>query len=1275
MKNRLLAITLAMLMVLGMVPAFASEVTGLEEHWSAGAVNAVDAMGILEGLANDEYDPEEAVTRGDMFKMMDNVMKYQKASTKTFSDLPKTHVHYNTMLKMVEAGIVTGYEDGTMRPDAEITRDEAIVLYARVFGIKENAAETVKFADADKIDDWAKPLVGGMKAAGYVQGYQNNFKPKDKLTIGEVATLVSNLVDGVVDKAGTYKADAIGKVEGNLVINTKDVKLDGVSIDGNLYIAPGVGSGDVTLNNVKVTGTLYIFGGGKDTVYITGSDTDISDIFIRKDKASGEVRVYNSTGKRIGVYIEDGSANVILVGAFNTVNVTAPGVTVTIANATSGGVSTPTTIQTLNILADNVNTTVGAGAKVDKASIDADNTKISGSGTVTEAAFIGGDGNSISNPGTKVIVGEDSGPVKAGNATVQPGKDATIPSSSGGGGGSSNTGNTAKDPKIVGLDAKTFDLHKQEDVSFTVNLGSGSKKASGIYGVWDDDFAGDYLADNGNTYSISGTGETRTVTLLSGYLKDFPADDTYVFFIDFSEDNVDNNCVSVTINVIDTTPIPIVAAELAAITAITVPVAGVEATTTLDVNPTANFTATIGWQGLTDNEYTDNFTNVATVILTAKTGYTFNGISITDSITQLNTPFATANAIYVDNSDDGETIKITVEYELGTVATLALPASVTSPAAAGGLTVSVTGLPADAAAGARVPFTFTLTGTAEGGMYTVKLASTSPVVTVAPAAFFVDKDDTTGATVEAFFDMPNTAIDDFELTLTYTAANFAIDLREPVDDDETPTTLVFDAHAGTKTGTIFIRSNNIPAGTSITVTGGTALSGAGVVALPDSDGTSGTEIIVTYDGDNDTDCVNFTATVTIAGLTEDFDVELVPAPINLANIVADAGYDHAMIKPVTTQMILGGTVDGSVIVDLNALEPYVNANVVMSGAADDTNWAVDDAPIATITITPKAGYVFDLVYDLLPETDPTPSNSEIALNYIIRRTVGTMNFTGGATHMATNGSELVIVVGYDPFVAAVADQTALDGAIAAAENGAVITLDADDFEIEDTTTITAKITIVVPTGATLKGYWNIGAGQVVVEEGGALTWDGDTTGTLVGGSDAFVELGSDSVLVFTTAGMTLAKGAATINQQQDSTDSLWQPLVIGVDETFTVAGGATLTVEKAQYDSPSQTTPEEFADIRPSISVANMAGSKVGGKLVVNGRLILEADALIVLGNFNAALTPDNDAAGDGTDRIEFGPNAELENNAGTFAIGSKYVGFVDSYYNDISALVEPLVP
>ena len=56
-------------------------------------------------------------------------------------------------------------------------------------------AETEPFADASEVAGYAADAVANMKAIGLIQGYNNNYNPKDNLTRAEAATVISTLLE------------------------------------------------------------------------------------------------------------------------------------------------------------------------------------------------------------------------------------------------------------------------------------------------------------------------------------------------------------------------------------------------------------------------------------------------------------------------------------------------------------------------------------------------------------------------------------------------------------------------------------------------------------------------------------------------------------------------------------------------------------------------------------------------------------------------------------------------------------------------------------------------------------------------------------------------------------------------------------------------------------------------------------------------------------------------------------------------------------------------
>jgi hypothetical protein len=298
-----------------------------------------------------------------------------------------------------------GYE-GKVWPTANITRQDAFVMIARALEIQPVSGYTIQAADAGDISDYAKASFAAMVSLGMVNGRDDGkLYPKDTITRAEVVQVLDNIVGTIYSAAGTYTKDATGYV----VINTPDVQLKDMTINGSLVIAPGVGEGDCTLDNVDVTGSVVVLGGGTHSVKFINQSSVGESVVVRK--VDGEVHLFYENGTEVpNTYIPDGSNNVSLEGAFDKVTVDADttvtlgtGTTVadltlnssatvagsgTVTNATvaatvTGTVSLSGTFKSVDVKAA-ATVTVPTGATVESMKIEAQ-ASITGAGTITSA--------------------------------------------------------------------------------------------------------------------------------------------------------------------------------------------------------------------------------------------------------------------------------------------------------------------------------------------------------------------------------------------------------------------------------------------------------------------------------------------------------------------------------------------------------------------------------------------------------------------------------------------------------------------------------------------------------------------------------------------------------------------------------------------------------------------------------------------------------------------------------------------------------------------------
>lgn|GEM_PF-313764 len=212
MRKKLICILLAIVLVFSLVPAGAvAAFSDSSGHWAQSAIDRWSGYKVVNGYPDGSFHPEGKITRAEMATILCNLLLLREKSDAEFTDVSSGDWYEAAMRRCVAAGIMRG--DGTgLRPRSEITREEAVTMVARAFGISENAAGADKFADKDKISVWARGSVGAMAEANYVQGDEGGFRPQDSLTRAEAVTIINNMVSRYITEPGSYELSGGGFV-------------------------------------------------------------------------------------------------------------------------------------------------------------------------------------------------------------------------------------------------------------------------------------------------------------------------------------------------------------------------------------------------------------------------------------------------------------------------------------------------------------------------------------------------------------------------------------------------------------------------------------------------------------------------------------------------------------------------------------------------------------------------------------------------------------------------------------------------------------------------------------------------------------------------------------------------------------------------------------------------------------------------------------------------------------------------------------------------------
>ncbi len=158
------------------------------------------------------FGPESNITRAEVAQVFYNLLLEHKNDLSVqFSDVTAQAWYYNAVAELTKSGVIRGYEDGTFRPDQAITRAEFTAIAARFAKISTD--RTVDFSDVS-VNMWYYDAVRTAISYGWVTGYEDGtFRPEQSIARGETATIVNRMLARIPDLnaidqgAGTRFAD------------------------------------------------------------------------------------------------------------------------------------------------------------------------------------------------------------------------------------------------------------------------------------------------------------------------------------------------------------------------------------------------------------------------------------------------------------------------------------------------------------------------------------------------------------------------------------------------------------------------------------------------------------------------------------------------------------------------------------------------------------------------------------------------------------------------------------------------------------------------------------------------------------------------------------------------------------------------------------------------------------------------------------------------------------------------------------------------------------
>ena len=261
--TRLTAILLAVIMLMQTF-SFAAKVSDFEDFprdWSTEAMTDAVNNGLLVGTSKTTIEPKKNLTRAEMTAIISRAFGATVPMDISFTrDVKASDWFYNSVALSYKMGVFNGTRDDMFEPNEFIRREDVFLGLSRVLVISDDDHSVLdKYTDKGQVDSWAISAVSGMVKIGYLKGYKNNtLRPRGYITRAELAQIFHNIIRTYISEPGTY--DKVAE-NGSVLIRSKDVTLENVTVNGDLILADGIGNGNCNITNVHVTGRILVRGG------------------------------------------------------------------------------------------------------------------------------------------------------------------------------------------------------------------------------------------------------------------------------------------------------------------------------------------------------------------------------------------------------------------------------------------------------------------------------------------------------------------------------------------------------------------------------------------------------------------------------------------------------------------------------------------------------------------------------------------------------------------------------------------------------------------------------------------------------------------------------------------------------------------------------------------------------------------------------------------------------------------------------------------------------
>lgn len=174
-----------------------------ENHWAESDINEIFRKGWMIGTSDYTFSPNQSLTRAQAAVVLVRALGLtNNGSENVFTDVAENYWAKNEIEIAYQNGIVKGIAEGEFAPDQPLTREQMAVMLSRIFNYKESVdilEYPNPFSDIDSAH-WAYEEIMILNKLGIFTGYEDgSFRPKKSITRAEMAALMNRISDDIAN--------------------------------------------------------------------------------------------------------------------------------------------------------------------------------------------------------------------------------------------------------------------------------------------------------------------------------------------------------------------------------------------------------------------------------------------------------------------------------------------------------------------------------------------------------------------------------------------------------------------------------------------------------------------------------------------------------------------------------------------------------------------------------------------------------------------------------------------------------------------------------------------------------------------------------------------------------------------------------------------------------------------------------------------------------------------------------------------------------------------